>query len=82
MKTRSRGFLFGAGLLLPGLVGCAWTEYRAYTSAKADYEACLEDNVADPDRCGVLKDGANRRYEEYESVAKQRWRNTEEWDAP
>lgn len=73
-----RGTAFVAVALLTGVTACASSEYRAYEAARADYEDCLAEYPAEPDRCGILKDAANRRYAEYEKAAQQRWGRDDE----
>ena len=72
--TPKRDFVRWSALALIGaLMGCASAEFRAYESARAAHESCLEEHPEETERCAVLEDAARQRYEEYERAAQSRW---------
>ncbi len=69
--------LLSVALIAVSQFGCVSAEHRAFNVAQEEYEECLANHPNEPGRCGVLKDAAKRKYEEYEEAGQSRWGDRE-----
>lgn len=72
-RRRASVRLLASAVLVLLFSGCAWTEYRAWKSAQADHEECLERFPDSPERCTELRNAVDARFREYERAGRARW---------